>query len=502
MDPGNKKSKKSKAKTKPATQGDTPQETPIEIPQVNNGANQLPMEGPQNDLERQEAQLEGGLYTYKYYLENTFPRNLISIPAHRAHAIPDIPREFISPGPNDKNAKNNKKFCDYIGDINSYYREDNRRYQEQSRDNMIRDVASMLTPIRAHMDKMSGGLAMLVTQSAIAQSNTTTELETLKSLITKLGEESLKGFQCLVPKDGDAQAISLGGLRKDFNEDLKNAMAENDFKRRGESTELKTCFRTTLKAHTIPTQRGQGPTSPYQNSAHAVARSVASLASIFESASTPDQEQQQGTNASSDSNTNNNNNGNTTATNNANEEITEDTTRTFPRVDYKKDDTGKYHRSWAHVTGKDRSKTPVPRAPVTQRSNRRRNPDFELTDRARTEAKDLKRKQIDESNASREVIFYNAVEPNPPNKMAELQHVMTAAKEISTEIMGSTGFNLMKSEIMGAQTSRIANYGGQTYTGILPLKVRFISHVTAENMLEAADNAGFKDKRRRVRIGK
>ena len=187
VDPGNKKSKKSKAKTKPATQGDTPQETPIEIPQVNNGANPLPMEGPQTDLERQEAQLEGGLYTYKYYLENTFPRNLISNPAHRVHAIPDIPREFSIPGPNDKNAKFNKIFCNYIGDINSYYREDNRRYQEQSRDNMIRDVASMLTPIRAQMDKMSGGLAMLVTQSAIAQSDTTTELETLKSLITKLG---------------------------------------------------------------------------------------------------------------------------------------------------------------------------------------------------------------------------------------------------------------------------------------------------------------------------
>lgn len=446
--------------------------------------------------------MEDGLYTFKYYLENKFPRNMLAIPANRTHELPAIPKDFLSPQPNNKAAINNKKLCDYISDINSYYREENRRYQEQSRDNLLRDFAFMLTPIKAHMDKLAEGLAKLVTESDNAQTNNMTEFETLKSLITKLGEESIRGFQCLVPKDGDAQAISLEGLRKDIKDDLETAMAENDFKRRGESTELKASFKTTLKAHTIPAQRGQGPTSPFQNP-QAGARNVARLASLFETTRTPVQEQQQGTSADSNSNTNTNNNGTTTATNDTTEDITEDTTKIFTRPDFKKDtETGKFEKSWAKVAGKDRTKAPVPRGPVYQGSNRPRNADFELNDHAKAAAKDLKRKQYGESNASREVIFYNAVEPNPPNKLAELQHVMTAAKEISTEIMGSAGFDLMKSEIMGAQTSRIANYGGPKYTGILPLKVRFISNLTAENLLEAADNAGFNGKRRRVQIGK
>ena len=490
--------------------------TPGTTPEVNNdlnGTNQEAGDNPvtlaNSEREIQAGQINLGSQTLKSYLDNKFPKHLLGKPANKENINPKFPKVFgPSKQSNEKAIIQGKAICDYICDKNAYHFEEGRRYNEQSRKQMTQEIAFMLVPIMSNVEKLEIALKMNVEQSKHARTEMINENLAMKELITKLSEDTKKGFESLVTTDNEAQFVSLDGFRKGISSDFANMMAESDTKRRNETTELKTSFRAALRYNPTTTRAQMPP--PIQISTTPQAGDQAVLASTPGSGQV---QQQQNTNGSSDnSNTNANTeaNGNNNTNTNTNTN-TQPETMTYTRLDPIKDPaTGIWAKKYSQVVGKVRA----PRTPRTpgvsgqtnqHRQNLTRNTSFEFNDRAKAAEKDKKRKETGESNALREIIIHNAPETNPPDSLREMEYVVQIAEEISTDELGSGGFDILREEIKSAHCSRIVNYGKNNpngFTGICPLKVKFRSNLTAEKILEAAEYGGLNGRRRKIDIGK
>ena len=135
----------------------------------------------------------------------------------------------------------------------------------------------------------------------------------------------------------------------------------------------------------------------------------------------------------------------------------------------------------------------------TSQSNPR-NPDHQLRDSEKA-AKAAANKANAEERASREFIVMRLPSNGKVDKIAEFKTFEKVIHEVSSDNLGSQGYDFLKSELKEVQLKRILKYGGTDYTGIYPLKVECPTKDVRDKFMQCAESGGFLDKRVQVEIG-
>ena len=141
-----------------------PTATAVPIWNMESNAGVTPNENPEahdapGAQEVLDAQCFEGKRTIKDFLESKPPNSKIGKPVNQNHKLPTTPD---LKGNNKQNIAANLAMCKFVQETAAYYQEESRRYHEQSRASILKEVAYMLIPPITQIDKLVDGVAMTI----------------------------------------------------------------------------------------------------------------------------------------------------------------------------------------------------------------------------------------------------------------------------------------------------------------------------------------------------
>ena len=382
----------------------------------------------------------------------------------------------------------------------AYYLEETRKMIASSEARSNKNTARMLFATNAQVEKLESVIARSVAQADINHKAAVELLEIVRTISSANNEKCDNGFRNLLPTEDSALAVSIDGINKHIEHQVTVLEARIGMARREENSmnkdEIKNSIRNNLRGaqrrNTLNSQSGH--LRPSISEAPSDSRGPSPARS--QTRDTP-------------------------PTGPNGPVFHSQPEKTLSKIPNVNEETGVISFTWADLAG---AKTNKPRGSSSgngnansNRGNSRnnnksnntenpasqntpKNPDHQLRD-AEKAAKTATNKANAESKASREFIVMRLPSNGKIDKIGEFKTFEKVIHEVSTNSLGSQGYDFIKTELKEIQLKRILKYGGPGYTGIYPLKVECPTKEVRDKFMECAERGGFLDKRTQVDIG-
>ena len=397
--------------------------------------------------------------------------------------------------------------CAYIRDYNEYAITKINQKNEDYKDEVLRDVALMITGnaslLVENLDSAKEIKTNFVSSIETASENKISNEDNFKKVleeVKKVGADTEKGLKNLVPGNDTPGAVNHSEMIKAvekchlINESkIQSFIREQTTSINSNNTknvkEVKEAFQAnqTGTGNNTATRSTHGPprTTP-QTSAWGTAsipRPPPTQTTTPNSAqpnSTPAQAPAQPPTQNSTPNQPPTHNS-TPATGNGNTTELITVTRAVAAVD----DQGREIVTWTDVHGV-----------------KKRNKGFRFTKEAEDAFKAAEQKEAEIARARKQIMIYGLPDPPVGNKKTEIGNIRYVADEFSKKWLQDKGFNIQRSDLKNCVTQRLWNYGGKTHKGPKPLKVTFDTPEIANKFMKAARAAGCDGSRSRIKFGK
>ena len=420
----------------------------------------------------------------KEYME----KNKSNLEKHIKKVVPATRDEVKAPDTPTFSNANKTSFdliCSYIKDYNEYTITKINQNNEDNKDEILRDVALMITGnaglLVENLDNAKEIKTNFVSsietaaQHKISNENKFTEIQ---DEIKRQSAENAKGFKNLIPGDGTPGAVNHAEIIKA----VEKCHQINESKVQTMIREQTSSINRTVKESTK--QTGTGSNIGTKTTQGPPRATPSTSASAWGTADNPRPPPTQPNTQSSDPNPTQNPTQNPPPTGSGNAPNQEPEYITVTRPVAAVDDKGVEYTSWIDTLAK------------------KRNPKFRFTKEAEDSAKVAESKAAETARARRQIMIYGLPDPPVGNKKTEIGNIRKVADEFSKKWLQDKGFNIQKDDLKNCETQRLWNYGGKTHKGPKPLKVTLHSAEVANKFMRAARAAGCDGSRSKIKFGK